>query len=58
MEAIYLNEPVITDKCSDLKFETMLEIPKEETQEIIRKIATVLLSGKRRLSLQECLELL
>jgi len=57
MEVAYRTEPLITNMCSELRLETMLEISKEETQEKVIKIATALLP-RRRLTLQECKDLL
>jgi len=57
MEVAFRVEPLITEMCSDLKLETMLEISKEDTMEKINKVALALLD-RRRLTHQECKDLL
>ncbi|HEV8505454.1 MAG TPA: hypothetical protein VGQ53_08645 [Chitinophagaceae bacterium] len=58
LQLIYVTEPEKTDKRIELRDDTMLLIQEDETQEIIKKIANALLTGKHRLTYQECLEVL
>ena len=57
IEIAYQREPLITEMCFELRWETELEMSKEETQEMMVKIAKALLL-RRRLTQQECKELL
>ncbi len=53
MEALYINEPIITEMCKEVKSETMNHIAKERSLDKISKIAIALLTN-RRLTQEGC----
>jgi hypothetical protein len=58
LKAIYHSETATINACGDLRFNTMLVMQEEKTMEKVMKIAEALLSSRRKLTLQECKDLL